>query len=341
MLSRLLLSGVLTAALASAGNLNVTGIVAFGDSLSDTGNDYIATSKLLGKSNATPQPPHYTTGEFTDGSDSTPATHGPTGIWLDQLAPKLGISSPAPALAGGTNFAYGGSQTLTASGPLNLIPSLNQEVSQFLPTSKSVAPSNYLYSFWSGANDIAANVTNPAVAVASADDIYNQILKVDAAGGKDFLWFNLPPLGDTPSAIGNGVSGLATMDSNAFNTEWALDVQKLDNAGLNIIPVDVDSLFNEIVQDFKSGCTVGPQDPYCFSNTSSPANQQSGDPDSYLFWDTDHPTTTGHALIADAAFAAIQANSSPAAVPEPASLALGAAGLLCLGLFRPRKFFRN
>src|SRR5579872_6310142 len=88
----LLLPGLLVLLLASpfagpAFGSQITQIVAFGDSLSDTGNDLIAFGS--------PQPPYYQ-GRFSNGPN-----------WIDDLAAKLGVPDPQPSLAGGTNYAYG------------------------------------------------------------------------------------------------------------------------------------------------------------------------------------------------------------------------------------------
>ena len=78
----------------------ITQIVAFGDSLSDTGNDLIAFGS--------PQPPYYQ-GRFSNGPN-----------WIDDLAGKLGVPDPQPSLAGGTNYAYGGA-TATAINKIKRI----------------------------------------------------------------------------------------------------------------------------------------------------------------------------------------------------------------------------
>jgi outer membrane lipase/esterase len=316
-----LLGTVLSAALVSGETLNVNGIVAFGDSLSDTGNIGLATGGIL------PGPAtNYAPGEFTNSPFTSPASPSPTGIWLDQLAPKLGLSSPTAALAGGTNFAFGGSETLQGAGPGGIIPSLNTEVGLALAAGGGALPSNLLYSFWSGSNDILDHPGDLTIPAKAADDIYNQILAVYAAGGKTFLWFNLPPLGETPSGISAGPAAVAGLDyeSTLFNAEMQLDIAKLAQAGVDVIPVDVNSLFLRIATDFQSGCTVGAADPYCFANITDPAQGTSADPNTYLYWDTVHPTTEGHMLIADAAYDAILA------APEPGSIALAAAGLFGL-----------
>src|SRR5580658_1279086 len=84
--------------------------VVFGDSLSDNGNLYVGTT-LLG--DPTPDPPLYATGEYTDGTNSVPATTGPLGLWIEQLAQKMNLPVPQPFAkgTGGTNYAVAGALT--------------------------------------------------------------------------------------------------------------------------------------------------------------------------------------------------------------------------------------
>ncbi len=64
-----------------------TQFVIFGDSLSDTGNSYIATGGAL------PAPPFYTVGRFTDGPDTIPPGT-PGGLWHEVLSGVLGEPWP-------------------------------------------------------------------------------------------------------------------------------------------------------------------------------------------------------------------------------------------------------
>jgi phospholipase/lecithinase/hemolysin len=316
---------------AFAGPLGITQLVVFGDSLSDTGNAAFGTGGIL------PGPlTNYATGEFTDGPSTNPSTAGPQGIWVDQIAPKLGVQVPQAAYApgGGTNYAVGTAQTGVNSSFPGILqaPYVTQQVGSYL--AGNAPSSTALYSFWAGANDIA-NAKNP---VTAADNIYNNILMLAQAGGKNFLWFDMPPLGQTPAAMAQGPAGVVggNAAAAAFNAEWQTDIYKLMNQGIFVIGVDTASIFNRITADVESGCTVGASDPYCFANITQGAQGQSVDPNTYLFWDDEHPTTAGHALIADLAYTDIVA----AAAPEPASMALafiGISGLAFAGYRSRRK----
>jgi phospholipase/lecithinase/hemolysin len=270
---------------------SVNQLVVFGDSLSDNGNAAIVAAQLN-----IPFPP---------------LSNGP--LWIDQLAGKLSVPDPQPFLAntGGTNYAVATAQTGS-----NGLSGVSDQLIAFALAHPGGAPADALYSFWAGANDIF-NGGNP---VSAADNIFNNILSLAAGGGKNFLWLNLPDLGLTPRAIAAGQTVPANLASGAFNAEWAVDLSKLQAQGINVVGVNVEALFTQIINN---------PGAFGFSNVTSPGEGQPN-PNSFLFWDDEHPTTAGHALVADLAFADLS-------VPEPASIAFAALGLVSLVLWKRRE----
>jgi phospholipase/lecithinase/hemolysin len=305
---------------------SVNSLVVFGDSLSDNGNAAIALGGTL--------PGNYAPNAFTDGPNTTPAVPagGPLGLWVDQLAPKLGVADPAPFLAGtgGTNYAVasalsGHNPLFSPVPPLTQVPFTTDQVGLYSVTHGGMASSTALYTLWSGANDLA-NGVSPLTA---ADNEFHNILTLAAEGGKTFMWLNLPPLGSTPDATAAGpvAVGLLNAASAAYNFEWSLDVAKLQAMGIDVIGVDVNTLFLNIAAD-----------PAAFglTNIADSAWLNSGaNPDTYLFWDGEHPTTAADALIGATAY------NDFLAAPEPASLAFGVLGLLSLLMLKAKIRFRD
>jgi phospholipase/lecithinase/hemolysin len=287
-------------------------LFAFGDSLSDTGNVSIATGGLF-------PGPNYAPGRYTNGPNTTPATTGPFGLWVEQLASKLGLTGePQPFLAGGTNYAFA-SATTGSNGLYNISDQINTFVLQHPLGASSTA----LYTIWGGANDLFFG--NGTSAASVADNLYANIQTLAGKGAKDFLWVNLPPLGLTPRGMSDG--GTLDQEVLAFNQEWTGDIAKLQGQGINVIGVDVFNLFLQIAPN---------PGAYGFTNVTDPAQGLSGvNPNNYLFWDMEHPTTAVHALVADLAYNDLTA--SP--VPEPMSLAVTALGLCAmLATTRVRRF---
>src|SRR5581483_2658960 len=272
-----------------------TEFVVFGDSLSDNGNLYVGTS-LLGL--PTPAPPKYTTGEYTDGTDSVPSTTAPLGLWIEQLAKKMSLPVPEPFAkgTGGLNYAVAGAQTghdaTYTLGSFVAIPWTTDQVNLFLKQNPQ-PPANALYVFWCGANDILNNASTANAAASTAvSNIQANINTLAAAGAQYFLWVNMPPLGQIPES--NTTSNRASLDTASviFNMAWSGAITQLKSAhpGITIVPVDSYALFESIIQN---------PSQYGFTNVTQPAQGQAGvNPNTYLFWDRLHPTTVGHQDVA-------------------------------------------
>ncbi|HXE07620.1 MAG TPA: SGNH/GDSL hydrolase family protein [Acidobacteriaceae bacterium] len=286
-------------------------IVAFGDSLSDAGNASIATlGAQPGPGYATRNVPlvPFPVGYFTNPQSGS----GPAGLWVDQFAADIGVADPSPALAplGGTNYAVGSATTATG------LASMQNQVGLFLTNTAGVAPSAALYTFWGGANDILGNLSPTA----AADNIAAQIAAVAGAGGHNFLWLNLPELGDIPELIGNPVLAAAVnAQSDAFNTEWAKDLAFLQSQGIDVTGVNINSLFGDILANPAA---------YGLTNTASACDLTPGcDPNTFLYWDTEHPTTYADSLVATFADQALNPTPEP---PSAVLAGIGCAGLLVL-----------
>jgi outer membrane lipase/esterase len=290
-------------------------LVVFGDSLSDNGNAAIALGGSL--------PGNYAPNAFTDGSTTTPATAGPFGLWTDQLAADLGVPDPQPFLAGGTDYAV--ATALTGHNPAFSVPPLpptqvpftSDQVSLYLLT--NVPSSTSLYTFWAGANDIDSG-GNP---ITAANNVAANIKTLAAAGATDFLWLNLPPLGDTPNGKASGQSAALNAATEAYDIAWSADIAALRAVGIDVDGVNVALLFDQINADPSKFGFSDVTDPAWCGPGGSPTCA-SNDPDKFLYWDGEHPTTAADAQVAALAF------SDVAATPEPSSLSLSFLGLFAI-----------
>ncbi|MDJ0926923.1 MAG: SGNH/GDSL hydrolase family protein [Gammaproteobacteria bacterium] len=270
----------------------------FGDSLSDTGNAFIA-------SGIPPSPPYF----------NGRVSNGP--VWLEVAAGLLGLSVD-PVLAGGTNYATAGART----GPIGQTtpPSLLDQVALYLSTNS--ADPNALYVVFGGGNDIRDLAVANTVA-----NLSSIITDLADAGAEHFFVPNLPDVGKTPAAIAAGpaASAFATSLSVQVNTQLAAAIPTLrDDLGVNIIEFDTFTFLNNLIANpGMFGFTN--VDGQCLDfDTFIPC----ANPDEYVFWDDIHPTAaTGH-LFGEAAYNTI--------IPIPAAVWLFGSALGILGWVRRR-----
>jgi phospholipase/lecithinase/hemolysin len=281
-----------------------TQIVAFGDSLTDEGNVFLGTNGTF------PASPPYYQGRFSNGP-----------VWLEDLASLLSLPNPMPSLAGGTDYAFGGAETHSASGLSSQgTPNLDTQIGMYLAGHHSFN-SGQLIAVWGGANDfLNAGQTDPSVPVSN---LAQEITTIAQAGGRYFLIPNLPPLGETPAIKSLGSPALEAFYnslSSQFDSLLAAEEHSLQaSLGITIYSVDVSSLVEGILSNPASFGFTNVTDQAKSGGEGTPGSVVPN-PNQYLFWDPVHPTAPGHQLIGDAAFIAVTA-------PEPST-----ASLLCCGV---------
>jgi outer membrane lipase/esterase len=253
-------------------------IVVFGDSLSDDGNMF-AVSGI-------PPSPLYVGGRFSNGP-----------VWVEQLQ---GYG------ADNVNLAFGGARTDDTNNfdPIPGALGVEEQIDQYLGSTGGTVQPGSLVVLWAGANDINAALRsglNPVVAagVAAQNQVGN-LSELVQAGADTVLLPNLPNLGATPGAIGTGlpaVQQLLLFSTVTYNQTLDLGVRSLPlPAGTNIIQMDVFSAFRVILADPAAfGFTNVTQ--ACLSVDACEFGSRAAQ-DQFLFWDDIHPTTAGHALLA-------------------------------------------
>ena len=308
------------ACVVSAQAASFTSIVSFGDSLSDVGNLRNTTAAVLG----TPLPgsPGYANGRFSNGP-----------VWVEQLAPLLGVATPTASTTGGQNYAYGYAASGTGA-TLGVVPNVRTQIDNYAAAAASSATS--LYTVLGGANDLIAALDNNAtpaqqalVAQQAAANIAVGVQTLYNDGARNVLVANLPDLGAVPRYLGTPQQTAATTITSVFDTALATNLAALDLASpdLNLYSLDLSALFAQArLNPAGFGLTNVSDAAY----TNDPAYAGTGtivaNPAGYLFWDSIHPSTQGHGLVAAAALAA---------VPEPT--AAFAAVAIALPLLRRRR----
>jgi phospholipase/lecithinase/hemolysin len=329
-ISRFSLAVFALAALASSARAtSVSAIYAFGDSLSDAGNAFIATGGV------TPGSP-YKNGEFSNGP-----------VWVQDLAASLGLPPVTASLAGGTDYAVGGAESgntpvhTAVTGDLTGGP-LSQ-VAAFQLTHPGGANPNGLYTIWIGSNDLSDIFASSPTPTQAALDVKAVITNIDNAisalagdGAKDFLVVTAPDLGKTPAvaAFGPGAQALASSLSAEFDLGLVSSLSAISGADplLNLNVLDTYSLIDTIVADPGQFGFSNVTDPCLTGEVDYSGGTPCSNPNQYLFWDQLHPTAAGQAIVAADAFQTL--------APEPTTLTMLGVGVLSLFAAR-RSLFPN
>jgi phospholipase/lecithinase/hemolysin len=246
-------------------------IIVLGASLTDTGNASILTAATL------PGPGYYQ-GRWSNGP-----------LWIDSLASQL-AKPVRPSLAGGTNYAFGGARTCAMPGATPSPTDMCGQTLSYLAAVQNKADPTALYvvDASSAGNNISTAVGKDlASSVITTDAAFDITVILEAlykAGARRFLVSNVPDVGDTPRFRSKTPAEAAAASSLSIGFNHSLDLA---------------------VQAFRvahSSATVKQVDLYAatkntsgFSNTTqacfdADANTLCASPDTYLYWDSFHPT---------------------------------------------------
>ncbi len=304
---RTLVAGAIALGLAAPASAQYSNIYFFGDSLTDTGS----FKPVL--------PPG--TGLFTT---------NPGPVYPVPFASALGFTA-TPANQGGNDFAEGGARVTQLPGVPNSAPTgtaapVATQVSNYL--ARGPADPNALYVIWAGANDITvqlglagAGLISPAQAQAgvatAAAELVGQVARLQAAGARYIVVFNLPDVGRTPAGTASGAAGTLTALSTLFNTTLS---SALDQTGIQALRLNIFGLLNEMIANpalfgFSNATALA-----CGATDAllcTPANLVTPNAaQTFVFADGKHPTTAGHALIAQYIEAALAGPQQMAALAE-------------------------
>ena len=290
-------------------------VIAFGDSLSDTGNFLALTTSLPAHfPTPLPQAGDYFAGRFSNGA-----------VAVEVLANGLGVALQ--------NYAYGGAKT-GADGQV-AGTGLQSQVGMFANSlGGAAADANALYFVWGGANDLRdiTPATFVSTITSTIDHLTGIVGSLYQLGARNFLLPNLPDIGLIPEARSGGpaVMGGATFASVTFNNGLAAAYGALAGSLVDEHFAYVDILSAQrLLTAGSPGNGFGNVSQGCFTGYIGVAGIQCADPTGYLYWDKIHPTAATHALLGAQMLAA---------VPEPQTmLMMAAGGLLLLSVARRRR----
>jgi phospholipase/lecithinase/hemolysin len=284
-------------------------IVAFGASLSDSGNAFA----LRGGTNTAPDyqvdPLLVPSAPYSRGGHHF--SNGAT--WVEQFARSRGLAGTTrPAFLGSTdnatNYAVGGARAYEDGINVNL----SAQVEAFLQQFGRVAPSDGLYTIEMGGNDIrdalfefANGRDGGRILQAAIGSIAGNSGALYMAGARDFLVWRAPNVGLTPAirSLGPGAVGLGTQLTVGFNTGLDGAVAQLSALpGINIMRLDAYGLLADLVAH-PAAYGLSNVTTACITPSVAPFACQN--PDEFLFWDGIHPTSAVHSIIAEKAAAAL------------------------------------
>lgn len=316
----LLLAGAI-----SGGAVHAAGpsqVAIFGDSLSDAGT-FAAVAAGGGRFTTNPGP-----------------------VWSERVTTAFGlVAAPAQKFTGtgyaanpaGNIWAQGGARVTGSPGfGMTMALPVSTQIDAYLARQGGRADSKGLYAVWAGANDIFTWTTPATSGGASAaavqanvstaaQQLVAQVARLQTAGARQIVVFNLPDMGRSPAALAAGASGVTALTglSQLYNATLS---GGLATAGVAHLQLDAYRLFNEILSNPAAwGFAVGNAGVACLPPGSSSltcTTAQLATPtaaSTFLFADGVHPTTAAHQIIADYALASLNASRLPALAAEQAA----------------------
>ncbi len=296
-------------------------VVAFGASLTDTGNAFIWLSEPENQSCGTPSnvPPYDSLDDLLvpDGPYAKGGHHFSNGAtWVEGLARYLALAGNArPAFQSvgteATNYAVGGARAIPDYPcRVNLPEQVDLYLADFPQTSERT-----LVAIEIGGNDVrdalaaAASGQDPTPHIVNAlGSLSFNINRLYDNGARKFLVLNVPDIGKTPAvrALGPAAVYFAGLLSASYNTGLADAVDGLRglHSDIDLRILDIYGKLNDVVAHPGTYGFLNATDA-CITPNQPPF--KCAKPDTFVFWDGIHPTQALHAIVAEQAISEIAA----------------------------------
>lgn len=262
---------------------SINRIVAFGDSLSDTGNLFNGSQWVF------PNPNSWFLGHFSNGL-----------VWTEYLANAKNVPLYNWAVGG----AAGTNQYVALTGIYDQVTSYLT----YMKLAKNYRPEKTLFTLEFGLNDFMNY--NREVADVKAD-FSSALIRLTDSGAKNILLFTLPDATKAPQFKYSTEAEIQKVrakivEFNAFIKEQADYYQ---SKGENVVLFDASALFASITDNPEQHGFRNASDAclniqrsssidYLYSHSLTNDCAAYGS-DSYVFWGVTHPTTATHKYIAD------------------------------------------
>lgn len=307
----------------AANTTGLTQYIGFGDSTLDSGYwRYNTTGDMI-----------------LDGWTATAVADGNSGAYNGNgiensiiLANKFGLSATPIGTPNGSNYANGGSYTLTDKEPYTKSVSIIKQIQNYLTAVNGVANPHALYVIKSGDNDLNYQTPPPDYLSNSASALAQEVPILQAAGARTIM---IPNSYNSAvyAGLGGDISNPAKYAASVsyFSLRWA----DLQAAGVHFIPADIDSLFKYVVHNptifgFTPHSVLSANGPAWNNPLTIPPGQSkfnhalwahpltADQQQTFLFVDDVHLTTAGQTIEADYEYSLLVAPSQISLIVESA-----------------------
>jgi len=267
-------------------------VYVFGDSLSDPHNLYDLTGFWP------PSPPN--SGNYSNGPVWTEYFSWDLDAPVDSRAVGGAFTGPiALPVAPGFTMAVSNLNSLQNPPFIPNLPGLKEQVDAFLTEHPAGLNPDALYVVWAGANDFFLALSRPElgpqILTGAIQNLAATVCRLGTAGARHFAVGTLPDIGVTPFArsMGEAVSEAISAQIVRFNAGLVATLEGLpQGCAETLVVFDAYRYLNAIVAHPEAYGLQQVTEPCVFLG---PAQDCSG----FLFWDPVHPSTAGHAVLAD------------------------------------------